>query len=125
MNKKELLELVDSLGLEKGEYYILGGGSLVLFGIKETTSDLDLCVSEEQFNALKERYNLKEEDKNECGFYRITDLIEIIPNKKEDFQMDNVEGYDVEPIRKILEFKLKRNLPKDQVHIKKIKQYLE
>lgn len=125
MNKEELLKLVESLGLKTGEYYILGGGSLVLFGIKETTSDLDLCVSEEQFNVLKEKYKLKEEDKNECGFYHITDLIEVVPNKKENFQVDNVDGYDVEPIRKILEFKLKRNAPKDQVHIKKIKKYLE
>ena len=125
MNKEELVKLVESLGLLTGEYYILGGGSLVLFGIKETTSDLDLCVSEEQFNVLKEKYKLKEEDKNECGFYHITDLIEVVPNKKENFQVDNDDGYDVEPIRKILEFKLKRNAPKDQVHIKKIKKYLE
>lgn len=124
MNKEELLKLVDSIELKKGEYYILGGGSLVLFGIKETTSDLDLCVSEEQFNILKEKYNLKEEDKNECGFYHITDLVEIVPNKKEDFQMEEVDGYDVESIQKILEFKLKRNAPKDQIHIEKIKKYL-
>ena len=125
MNKEELLKLVDSLDLKKGEYYILGGGSLVLFGIKDTTSDLDLCVSEEQFEILKREYNLKEEDKNECGFYHISDIIEVVPNKKSEFQMEEVDGYNVEPIKKILEFKLKRNAPKDQVHIEKIKKYLE
>lgn len=125
MNKEELLKLVDSLDLKKGEYYILGGGSLVLFGIKDTTSDLDLCVSEEQFEILKRKYNLKEEDKNECGFYHISDIIEVVPNKKSEFQMEEVDGYNVEPIKKILEFKLKRNAPKDQVHIEKIKKYLE
>ena len=31
MNREELLKLVDSLNLPKSEYYILGGGSLVLF----------------------------------------------------------------------------------------------
>lgn len=31
MNKEELLNLVESLDLPKGEYYILGGGSLVMF----------------------------------------------------------------------------------------------
>lgn len=69
MNKEELLKLVESLRLPKEEYYILGGGSLVMFGIKETTSDLDLCVSEELFARLKEEYSLNEKDKNEYGFY--------------------------------------------------------
>lgn len=31
MNKEELLNLLESLELPKTEYYILGGGSLVLF----------------------------------------------------------------------------------------------
>lgn len=84
MNKEELLKLVESLNIPKDEYYILGGGSLVMFGIKETTSDLDLCVSDELFAKLKEEYNL---DENECGFYQISDIIEIIPNSKEEFTL--------------------------------------
>lgn len=74
MNKEELLSLVESLSMPKDEYYILGGGSLVMFGIKDKTADLDLCVSEELFARLKEEYNLNEEDKNECGFYHISDI---------------------------------------------------
>jgi hypothetical protein len=122
MNKEELLKLVNSLNIPKSEYYILGGGSLVLFGIKEKTSDLDLCVSEALFSKLKNKYKLIE--KNECGFYSISDLIEIIPNKKDDFIMDEVDGYNVEKLEKILEFKIKRNKPKDQADIENIKKYI-
>ena len=68
MNKEELLNLVESLNMPKDEYYILGGGSLVMFGIKDKTADLDWCVSEELWARLKEGYNLDEKDKNECGF---------------------------------------------------------
>ena len=100
MNKEELLKLVESLNMPKDEYYILGGGSLVMFGIKETTSDLDLCVSEELFARFKEEYNLDEKDKNECG-------------------------YRVEKLKRILEFKKKRNAPKDRPYIKRITKYLE
>ena len=64
MNKEELLNLVESLNMPRDEYYILGGGSLVMFGIKDKTADLDLCVSEELFARLKEEYNLDEKDKN-------------------------------------------------------------
>lgn len=125
MNKEELLKLVESLNIPKDEYYILGGGSLVMFGIKETTSDLDLCVSNELFAKLKEKYNLDEKDKNECGFYQISDIIEIIPNPKEEFTAQEIDGYKVEELKRILEFKKKRNAPKDKPYIEKITQYLE
>lgn len=125
MNKEELLKLVESLNIPKDEYYILGGGSLVMFGIKETTSDLDLCVSNELFAKLKEKYNLDENDKNECGFYQISDIIEIIPNPKEEFTAQEIDGYKVEELKRILEFKKKRNAPKDKPYIEKITQYLE
>lgn len=125
MNKEELLKLVESLNIPKDEYYILGGGSLVMFGIKETTSDLDLCVSNELFAKLKEKYNLDENDKNECGFYQISDIIEIIPNPKEEFTAQEIDGYKVEELKRILEFKKKRNAPKDKLYIEKITQYLE
>ena len=122
MNKEELLKLVESLNLPKDEYYILGGGSLVMFGIKDTTADLDLCVSEELFKRLKEEYNLKE--KNECGFYSISDIIEIIPNPKDEFICEMIEGYQVEDLKRILEFKKKRNAPKDRPYVEKIEEYL-
>lgn len=125
MNKEELLKLVESLDMPKDEYYILGGGSLVMFGIKDTTADLDLCVSEELFARLKEEYKLEEKDKNECGFYRISDLIEVVSNPKEKFTMEKIEGYNVEELNRILDFKKKRNAPKDQPYIEKITKYLE
>ena len=37
MNREELLELVNSLNLPKSEYYILGGGSLVMFRNKRNS----------------------------------------------------------------------------------------
>lgn len=38
MNKEELLNLVESLNMPRDEYYILGGGSLVMFGILHDTN---------------------------------------------------------------------------------------
>ena len=96
-----------------------------MFGIKDKTADLDLCVSEELFARLKEEYNLDEKDKNECGFYQISDIIEVIPNPKEEFTCEKIEGYQVEELKRILEFKKKRNAPKDQPYIEKIAKYLE
>ena len=124
MNKEELLKLLDSLKLPKTEYYILSSGSMLLYGLREKAGDLDLCVSNELFKQLKEKYNLKESDKNECGFYHISEEIEIVPDIKENFKMEYKDGYPVERLKTILEFKEKRNAPKDQKDIENIKKYL-
>ena len=86
-------------------------------------ADLDLCVSEELFEKLKEEYNLAK--KNECGFYSISNIIEIIPNPKDEFTYEVVDGYQVEVLERILEFKKRRNAPKDRPYVEKIERYLE
>lgn len=74
----------------KDEYYVLSGASLVLRGIKEEANDLDLCVSEELFDQIKDKFNLTDEKKNDCGFYKINDKLEIVVDKKD---IDNIKKY--------------------------------
>ena len=125
MKKIELLNLLKELNFPKDEYYVLSGASLVLRGIKEEANDLDLCISKELFNQIKNKFNLTDERKNECGFYKINDNLEIVVDKKEDFKMEIGEKYNLEDLQTILDFKLKRNKPKDQKDIENIKKYLE
>ncbi len=125
MNKEQLLTLLSKLNFPKDEYYILSGASLVIRGIREQASDLDLCISEELFEQIKNKYNLTEDKKNEYGFYHINNFIEVVVNKKSDFNMDFCNPYNLENLNTILEFKIKRNKPKDQADIQKIKEYLK
>ena len=125
MKKIELLNLLEELDFPKDEYYVLSGASLVLRGIKEEANDLDLCISAKLFNQIKDKFNLTDERKNECGFYKINDNLEIVVDKKEDFKMEIGEKYNLEDLQTILDFKLKRNKPKDQKDIENIKKYLE
>ena len=124
MKKIELLNLLKELNFPKDEYYVLSGASLVLRGIRKEANDLDLCISEELFNEIKDKYNLAEGNKNECGFYKINDNLEIVVNKKEDFKMEIGEKYNLEDLQTILDFKIKRNKPKDKEDIENIKKYL-
>lgn len=125
MKKQELITIINELNLPKSEYYILSSGSLLLYGLRDEANDIDLCVSYELFEKLKEKYNLTETDKNECDFYHISKLIEVIPNDKEDFKFDIKDGYQVEKLESILKYKQKRNSQKDQKDIEKIKKYLK
>ncbi len=121
MERKQLLNLVDSFKLPVGQYYILGGGSLVLNGIRDIAGDLDMCVSEEAFKQLKHDYNIDESKMNSCGFYPVTDEVEVVVNAKEDMEYDMVDGYPVEKLTTILKFKEQMNREKDQEDIRQIK----
>lgn len=125
MKKVELLNLLEKLNFPKDEYYVLSGASLVLRGIREEAGDLDLCISEELFNQIKDKYELTDDKKNECGFYKINDNLEVVVDKKEKFKMEEGEKYNLEDLKTILDFKIKRNKPKDQKDIENIKKYLE
>ena len=111
--------------MPKDEYYVLSGTSLVIRGIKEQAGDLDLCISRELFEQIKAKYNLTDDKKNECGFYHINDSLEVVVVEKEKFNMEVCEPYNLEDLNTILDFKIKRNKPKDQVDIERIKKYLK
>ncbi len=124
MNKEQLLDLLRELNLPKDEYYVLSGASLVIRGIREQAGDLDLCISRELFEQIKDKYNLTDDKKNECGFYHISDSLEVVVDEKEKFNMEICEPYNLEDLNTILEFKIKRNKPKDQIDIERINKYL-
>ncbi len=125
MNKEELIELIEKLELPKDEYYILSSGCLALYDLRDKVGDLDLCISNELFEIFKKKYGIKEEDKNECGFYKLNELVEFVVNDKKNFVRDFRMGYPVEKLEKVLEFKKRMNRPKDLKDINSIKKFLD
>ena len=59
MNKKELIELIESLKLDKNEFWILSSGALVMRDLYPDAGDLDIAVTEKGLDELKKNYNLK------------------------------------------------------------------
>ena len=102
MIKEDILNMLKELNFPKDEFYIVGGSSLVMRGIREIAGDLDLCISTELFNNIKEKYNLTDEKRNECGFYKINDDLEVVVNEKYEFDMEEGEPYNLENINTIL-----------------------
>ena len=91
------------------------GGSLLMRGLRETTADLDLCVSKE----LARQIDLYNAPKDEKGFFTPFENCQM-KDDFEDFEFDVVDGYRCETLESILEFKKKANRPKDQVDIREI-----
>lgn len=124
MNRQEIIKRLRDLKLPKNEYYVLSGASLVLRGIREICSDIDLCISEELFSDVKDRLKMTPDKLNSCNFYHLSDALEIVVDKKDYFNMEDGDEFNLEDIKTILAFKESRNLPKDQQDIVNIKKYL-
>lgn len=124
MDKEEVIKKLKELNLPKDEYYVLSGASLVLRGIREQCSDIDLCISEELFEKIKDELKMTPDKLNKCGFYHLSDSLEIVVDKKSRFNMEEGEEFNYEDINTILTFKKSRNLPKDQRDIANIEKHL-
>ena len=61
---------------------------------------------------------------NSCNFYHLSDKLEIVVDKKDHFNMEEGDDFNLEDIKTILAFKESRNLSKDQQDIANIKKYL-
>lgn len=127
MNKEELIELLKSLNFPKSEYYILSSGVLLFYGLREKAEDLDLCISEKLFNEIKNKYNLNSENKNKYGFYKLLKNVEVVVDEPNIFKnkFDIKEGYQLQKLEDILEYKRKRNLDKDKKDVQNITNYLK
>ena len=61
---------------------------------------------------------------NSCNFYQLGDTLEIVVDKKDHFNLEEGDEFNLEDVKTILAFKESRNLPKDQQDIANIKKYL-
>lgn len=52
MNKEEILEKLKTLDLDKNKYIIISGASLVLQGIIDTTSDIDMSCDKSYYETI-------------------------------------------------------------------------
>ena len=122
MNKEELVELIESLKLDKNEYWILSSGALVIRGIYPDAGDLDIAVTEKGLKELKSNYNLKEKGKD---WYIVNDKIECIVDTKESWKIEKYETFNLQSIGMYYEFLKNSSREKDKAKIPLIKDYMK
>ena len=54
MNKSDIIQKLQMLGLPKAEYWVVTGSAMVLYGIKDETHDVDLGCSQKLADRLEE-----------------------------------------------------------------------
>ena len=125
MNKQELLKLLETLKLNKEEFWILSSSALVLRGLFPDAGDLDIAVTDKGLEELKQNYNLKQK---ENGWYIVNDKIECICDGKKEklkYQPEQVENYYVQNLEEYYNYLLSSNREKDKLRIDIVKQELD
>lgn len=119
MKKKEILEKLNKLDLDKDKYTIISGASLVMHGIIKETDDIDLACSKEYYDKIN--WDTK------MGYFnkeiKYIDDIEIGPNFYYEDSVDIIDGFRFMNLEKCLELKKLTNRDKDKKVIKKIEFY--
>lgn len=124
MNKEELLKLLETLKINKEEFWILSSSALVLRNLFPDAGDLDIAVTDIGLEELKQNYNLKQK---ENGWYIVTDKIECVcdgAKEKLKYKPELVENYYVQNLQEYYEYLLSSNREKDKLRINIVKEEL-
>ena len=124
MNREEYKRKLDSLNLDKNRYCIISGGIMLLYGLKDTTEDVDIKVRPDYFEELKERFNVKKSPKYPY-LYELDEETEVAVLDYDDSEVEIVDGYPVMNLELQLNWMIENKRPKDQEKIKIIKEFLK
>lgn len=122
MDKEALVRLIESLKVDKNEFWILSSGALVIRGIYPDAGDLDIAVTEKGLQELKTKYNLKEKGK---GWYIVNDKIECVLDTKEPWKIEKYGEYNLQSIEKYYEFLKESTREKDKARIPLVEEYMK
>ena len=125
MNKKDIIDTLKKYNFDSTKYIVISSAAMVLLGIKDTTKDIDIAVSDDYYEYLLKNYNCKLERINEYGkkVYFIHDII----NFSSTYYKNNrliIEEIPIQTANDILELKLFLKREKDYKDIELIKEYI-
>ena len=123
MNKAEYIKKLDALNLDKDRYCIISGGIMLLYGLKETTEDIDIKVKPDYFEELKSRFEFKKSPKYPY-LYELDDETEVAVLDYNTTDVKIFDGHPVESLELQLKWMIENNRPKDKEKIEIIKKYL-
>lgn len=125
MKKDELLKLIESLKIDKNEFWILSSGALVLRGIYDDAGDLDIAVTNKGLEELKKNYSLI---RKENGWYIVNDEVECVCDGDKDklkYKPEYNGEYYLQNIDEYYEYLKQSSRDKDKVRIPIVENYIK
>lgn len=127
MNKEELLELINSLKIDRNEFWLLSSSALVIRGIYPDAGDLDIAVTEKGLEELKRNYNLVPKHGPNDIWYTVCDNVECVCDgaiEKLEYKPELVDGYLCQNIHEYLNYLKNSEREKDKLRIPIVEEYL-
>ena len=121
MKKEKIVELVESLGLDYDDFWILSTSALVLRDLWDKANDLDIAVTEKGLKELQSKYNLV---RKENGFYIVNDMVECVQDTKDDYKVEKVGKYYLQSLEYYYEYLDGTKRDKDKEKYKIVKKIL-
>ena len=124
MNKEELINLIESVKIDKTEFWLLSSSSLLIRGIFPDAGDLDIAVTNKGLEQLKQNYNLIPKGN---GFYIVTDNVECVCDgeiENLEFKPELIDGYLCQNIYEYLKFLKSSEREKDKLRIPIVEEYI-
>ena len=124
MNRKEIIEKLKQYNFDKSNYIVISGAAMVLLGIKDKTSDIDIAVTQDYNDYLVDNYNVTFDRINEYNepVYFIDNIINFAVTYYSD-KKEYVEDIPVQNVNDILRLKKRLNREKDKIDIEKLEEY--
>ena len=123
MNKQEILNCLIEFPYKRNEYWLITGGAMVLYGIREQTTDIDLGCSKLLADKLEADGFLFKKTDDGKRWFRYGDNIEIFEEWLRD-TTKTVGGFNVVSIKGLIEIKQELGRDKDKKDIEMIKAFL-
>ena len=125
MNKEQLIKLIESVKIDKTEFWLLSSSALVMRGVYPDAGDLDIAVTEKGLEQLKQNYNLVPKGN---GFYIVTDNVECVCDgeiEKLEYKPDLIDGYLCQNIYEYLNYLNSSDREKDKLRILIVEEYID
>ena len=120
MNREEFKAKLDNLKINKSDFCILSGGSLLIQGLREKTNDVDMAMKSE----IAKEIGLYDCPTDEHGLYILEENVQC----SDDFEKHDkvlVDGIWCQSLESVLAFKKSMNRPKDQADLEAIEDRLK
>lgn len=127
LNKEQILNILKKYNFDKNEFIILSGASMVMYGIREYTSDIDIAVSNNLYNNLINNYKCtleRYDEQNKVNVYFIDNVINFSTNFYNDCKYKIIDNIKCQTIDAIIKMKKSFNREKDLRDIKELEKYL-
>ena len=124
MNKEQLIKLIESIKIDKTEFWLLSTSALVMRGIYPDAGDLDIAVTNKGLEQLKQSYNLIPKGN---GFYIVTDNVECVCDgeiENLEYKPELVNGYLCQNIYEYLNYLNSSEREKDKSRIPIVLEYI-